>query len=173
MKLNTLIKYKKPKKRIGRGIAAGQGKTCGRGHGGQKSRAGKTIRVGFEGGQTPLFQKLPKYRGFRNINQVEYQVVNLSDLEKSGLKTITKEALLEKRIVRKKTLPIKVLGQGEITSAIKVELTAASQSAIDKITKAGGSFTSTKKAPKITKRKKPLSNAAPVKKDEENTEEAS
>lgn len=170
MKLNTLTKYKKPKKRVGRGIAAGQGKTCGRGHGGQKSRSGKTIRAGFEGGQTPYFQKLPKYRGFRNINQVEYQVINVSDLEKSGLKTVTKEALLEKRIIRKKTMPVKVLGQGEISASIKVELDAASKSAIDKITKAGGSFTSTKKAPKITKRKKPLNNEAPAEKTEETEE---
>jgi len=153
MKLNTLIKYKKAKKRVGRGIAAGQGKTAGRGTKGQKSRSGKKLRAGFEGGQTPFFQKIPKYRGFTNINQINYQVINVGDLEKLGLKEVTKENLLEKRAIRKKTIPVKVLGNGTLTQAVKVSLDAASKSALDKINKAGGSFTSTKRPKKITPKK--------------------
>lgn len=145
MKLNTLVKYKKPTRRLGRGIAAGQGKTAGRGHKGQKARTGKKIRPGFEGGQTPLFQRLPKYRGFKNPNKVEFQVVNVGDLEQFSEKTITKTVLLEKKIISKKNLPVKLLGNGELTKALTVELDKASQSAIDKISKSGGSFTSTMK----------------------------
>lgn len=145
MKLNTLVKYKKPTRRLGRGHSAGQGKTSGRGHKGQKARTGKKLRPGFEGGQTPLFQRLPKYRGFKNPNKVEFQVVNVGDLENIKESSITKEVLLANKIVAKKNLPVKLLGNGELTKALKVELDKASQTAIDKISKAGGSFTSTSK----------------------------
>jgi len=153
MKLNTLIKYKKPKRRLGRGIAAGQGKTAGRGTKGQKARAGKTLRPGFEGGQTPLLGRIPKYRGFHNINRVEFQIINVQDLENLGLTKVTKETLLGKRMIRKKTMPVKVLGRGELSRAVEVALDAASQAAIDKITTAGGSFTATLKKRKVTPKK--------------------
>jgi large subunit ribosomal protein L15 len=144
MKLNTLVKYKKPTRRLGRGIAAGQGKTAGRGHKGQKARTGKKLRPGFEGGQTPLFQRLPKYRGFKNPNRVEFQVVNVGDLEQFD-GAVTKETLLKTKLIAKKNLPVKLLGNGELSKSLKVELDKASQSAIDKISKSGGSFTSTMK----------------------------
>ncbi len=140
MKLNSLTKYKKPKKRLGRGRATGVGKTSGRGHGGQKSRSGKTIRPGFEGGQTPLFIRLPKYRGFKNPNYVDYAVINVSQLEELGEKTVTPEVLIKHGLMRKTDL-VKVLGNGEITKAVSVTAHKASKSAIDKISKAGGSFT--------------------------------
>ena len=143
MKLNTLPSYKKEKKRLGRGRATGVGKTSGRGHKGQKARTGKKIRAGFEGGQTPIFQRLPKYRGFKNPNYVEYQVVNVSDLDKLSAKNVTRETLLESGLISKKTLPVKILGNGDLSKALTVEVEKASQTAIDKITKAGGSFTST------------------------------
>jgi len=143
MKLNTFQSYKKRKKRVGRGISAGQGKTAGRGHKGQKARTGKKLRPGFEGGQTPIFQRLPKYRGFRNINRVEYQVINVGDLEALNEKTVTRATLYEHSLIAKKNLPVKVLGMGELTKALNVSLEKASESAIEKITKAGGSFTST------------------------------
>lgn len=153
MKLNTLTRYKKANKRLGRGRATGVGKTSGRGHKGQNSRAGKKIRPGFEGGQTPLLQRLPKYRGFKNPNYIEYQVLNVSDLEKLTDKTANQETLLAAGLIKKKHLPVKILGNGVITKAITVEVEKASQSAIDKITKAGGKFTSivTESEPKAKK----------------------
>jgi len=153
MKLNTLPSYKKRNKRVGRGRATGLGKTSGRGHKGQKARAGKKLRAGFEGGQTPLFQRLPKYRGFTNPNYVEYQVVNVNQLQDLGAKTVTREILLEKRLIRNKNLPVKILGNGELSASMKVEVEKASKSAIDKITKAGGSFTSTMKEKPVTPKK--------------------
>ncbi len=142
MKLNTLTRYKKASKRLGRGRATGVGKTSGRGHKGQKSRSGKKLRAGFEGGQTPLFQRLPKYRGFKNPNYVEYQVLNVSDLESLGEKTVNQDVLLASGLIKKKNLPVKILGNGIITKAVEVSVEKASQSAIDKITKAGGKFVS-------------------------------
>src|SRR5690606_35782695 len=115
MKLNTLVKYKKPTRRLGRGHAAGQGKTSGRGHKGQKARTGKKIRPGFEGGQTPLFQRLPKYRGFKNPNKVEFQVINVGDLENLKAGSVTKEVLFENKLIAKKNLPVKLLGNGELS----------------------------------------------------------
>lgn len=148
MKLNTLTKYKKAHRRRGRGHAAGQGKTSGRGHKGQKARNGKKLRAGFEGGQTPIFQRLPKYRGFTNPNEIDYQVVNVGDLGDLKAEIINLEILLESGLVAKKNLPVKILGDGELSKSIKVEVEKASQSAIEKITKAGGTFISTMKAEK-------------------------
>lgn len=167
MKLNTLTRYKKANKRLGRGRATGVGKTSGRGHKGQKSRSGKKLRAGFEGGQTPLFQRLPKYRGFKNPNYVEYQVLNVSDLEKLGEKTVNQEVLLNSGLIKKKNLPVKILGNGEITKAVDVSVEKASQSAIDKITKAGGKFTSTMTESEPKKAEKNTSEVETA----ENTEE--
>ncbi len=141
MKLNTLLKYKKKNKTIGRGIGSGHGKQSGRGTKGQKARSGKTIRADFEGGQTPLFQRLPKYRGFTPYKRLEYQIVNVAQLETLNEKEVTREVLASHGIVKKKDHPVKLLGDGEITKALSVTLDKASQSAIEKITKAGGNFT--------------------------------
>jgi len=164
MNANSLKSYKKTSKRLGRGRATGKGKTSGRGHKGQKARAGKKLRAGFEGGQTPIFQRLPKYRGFRNPNHVEFQVVNLGKLEGLKEKTIDKETLLKHRLIRNLKRPVKILGFGEISSAYSINVEKASQSAVDKISKAGGEFSSTLQSKKETKSSK--KGSAPAKETE-------
>jgi len=128
----------KKRKRVGRGIGSGHGKTSTRGHKGQKSRSGGNIPPGFEGGQMPLIRRLPK-KGFRNtMFKVVYEVVNVGDLERFEPDTeVTVELLRKERIVRR-TLPVKLLGKGEITKPLVVRVDAASRSAIAKIEKAGG-----------------------------------
>jgi large subunit ribosomal protein L15 len=125
------------KKRIGRGMGSGMGKTSTRGHKGQGSRSGSRQKRGFEGGQMPLHRRLPK-RGFFNIFRTEYQVVNLADLAALGEKEITPELLRKSRLVKGKNSLIKVLGDGELKSAITVHAHKFSKSAQEKITKAGG-----------------------------------
>jgi large subunit ribosomal protein L15 len=125
------------KKRVGRGMGSGMGKTSTRGHKGQGSRSGSRQKRGFEGGQMPLHRRLPK-RGFTNIFRTEYQVVNLSDLENLGEKDVTPEVLRKSRLVKGKNSLIKVLGDGELKSAITVHAHKFSKSAQEKITKAGG-----------------------------------
>jgi large subunit ribosomal protein L15 len=115
------------------------GKTSTRGHKGQKSRAGATPRLGFEGGQTPLYRRLPQRRGFRNITRKEYAVVNLGDLERfeSGAE-ITPEILIASGLVKKIGDGIKILGDGEITKAVTVRAHKFSASARQKLTACGG-----------------------------------
>jgi large subunit ribosomal protein L15 len=138
MKLHELTPAKgsrRAKKRVGRGPGSGRGTTAGRGDKGQKSRAGYSRRPGFEGGQMPLIRRVPK-RGFTNIFRVEYQVVNLSrlaDLEGE----ITPDLMVEKGLVRR-GMPIKVLGNGEVSSAVTVRAHAFSATARGKIEAAGG-----------------------------------
>lgn len=130
----------KEKRRVGRGIGSGLGKTCGKGHKGQKTRSGdRRLPSWFEGGQTPLHKRVPK-RGFRPVNRVEYSVVNLKTLERyfQGGEEVTPERLLEKGLV-KKGMPVKVLGDGELTKALKVKAHAFSASAKEKIEAIGGS----------------------------------
>jgi len=124
------------RKRIGRGMGSGMGKTSTRGHKGQGSRSGSRLMRGFEGGQMPLHRRLPK-RGFTNIFRVEYRVVNLDRLVELGEKTITPELLVQKGVAGKNDL-IKVLGDGELKSAISVQAHKFSKSAQEKIAKAGG-----------------------------------
>src|SRR5580765_7324934 len=124
------------KKRIGRGMGSGMGKTSTRGHKGQGSRSGSSLMRGFEGGQMPLHRRLPK-RGFTNIFRVEYQVVNLDRLETLGEKNITPELLVKSGMVGKNDL-IKILGDGELKTALHVQAHKFSKSAEEKITKAGG-----------------------------------
>lgn len=126
----------KRSKRVGRGIAGKGGKTAGRGTKGQRAR--NTVRVGFEGGQNPLHQRIPKLGGFRNPFRVEYQAVNLDTLEESGLDEVTPETLLGKGLVSKGAL-VKVLGRGELTRKVTVKVHATSKSAEAAITGAGGS----------------------------------
>jgi large subunit ribosomal protein L15 len=125
------------RKRVGRGSGSGLGKTAGRGQKGQKSRTGGTVNIHFEGGQMPLHRRIPK-RGFNNKNRIEYQVVNLRDLE--GFEgPVTPESLKGAGLIGNLRRPVKVLGQGEVATALKVEAHAFSKSAKEKIEAAGGS----------------------------------
>ncbi len=129
---------RKTRKRIGRGIGSGTGKTSGRGHKGQNSRSGGGVRPGFEGGQNPLYRRLPR-RGFTNIHRREYAIVNLDQLGKFEEGTeVTPELLQESGIVKNPKYGIKVLGDGEITVQLTVKANKFSQSAVDKIQAAGG-----------------------------------
>ena len=124
------------KKRVGRGMGSGMGKTSTRGHKGQRSRSGSRMMRGFEGGQMPLHRRLPK-RGFTNIFRVEYQVINLERLVELGEKNITPELLVKHGLAGKNDL-IKILGDGELKSALTVLAHKFSKSAQEKIAKAGG-----------------------------------
>ena len=125
------------RKRVGRGMGSGMGKTSTRGHKGQGSRSGSRQKRGFEGGQMPLHRRLPK-RGFTNIFRTEYQVVNVADLAALGVAEVTLEVLKKARLVKGRDALIKVLGDGELKSAITVHAHKFSKSAQEKITKAGG-----------------------------------
>jgi len=131
---------KRNRKRVGRGAAAGGGKTAGRGLNGQKSRAGGGKRAGFEGGQTPLARRLPKLPGFRNINRVEYVPVNVSRLEEKfeAGETVDHDALYNKGIIKHTSDLVKVLGDGEITKALTIKVDKVSASAKAKVEAAGG-----------------------------------
>jgi large subunit ribosomal protein L15 len=131
---------KRGRKRIGRGPGSGTGKTDGKGHKGQKSRSGYSRRYGFEGGQMPLVRRLPK-RGFTNIFRVEFQVVNLRDLERvfADGDTVSPESLTEKGLVRGGRRLVKVLGDGELSKKLAVQVHKFSASARAGIEKAGGS----------------------------------
>ncbi|GBU10708.1 50S ribosomal subunit protein L15 [Erysipelotrichaceae bacterium] len=129
---------RRPRKRVGRGPASGTGKTAGRGHKGQNARSGGGVRPGFEGGQTPLFRRIPK-RGFTNIFRKEFAIVNLETLNVFEDGTIvTPELLIEKRIVRKLESGVKILGNGELTKKLTVKAHKFSDSAKTAIQKAGG-----------------------------------
>jgi large subunit ribosomal protein L15 len=139
MNLSTVRKPKKSTtkpKRVGRGMGSGMGKTSTRGHKGQRSRSGSRMMRGFEGGQMPLHRRMPK-RGFNNIFRQEYAVVNLDRLAELGEKAITPEVLAKAGLVRAGE-PVKVLGDGDLKSAITVQAHKFSKSAKDKIEKAGG-----------------------------------
>src|SRR3982750_4421327 len=129
-------KASEKRKRVGRGMGSGMGKTSTRGHKGQRSRSGSRMMRGFEGGQMPLHRRLPK-RGFTNIFRTEYSVVNVGDLAGLGEKTINQEVLIKAGLCSKNDL-IKVLGDGELKSALTVQAHKFSKSAEEKITKAGG-----------------------------------
>jgi large subunit ribosomal protein L15 len=126
------------RKRVGRGMGSGMGKTSTRGHKGQGSRSGSRLMRGFEGGQMPLHRRLPK-RGFVNIFREEYAIVNLSDLASLGESKITPDLLRTSGLVSGKNKRVKVLGDGELKSALTVEAHKFSKSAEEKIKNAGGS----------------------------------
>ena len=141
MKMHELapaIGSTKEVKRIGRGHGSGNGKTAGKGHKGQKARAGHGMRAGFEGGQMPLQRRVPK-RGFNNIFAEEWLAINVSALEvfEDG-SVIDAAALASKGIIKKANLPVKVLGNGKLTKKLEVKLNAYSASAAEKINAAGG-----------------------------------
>ena len=129
----------KTSKRLGRGTGSGLGKTSGKGHKGQNARSGGGVRPGFEGGQLPLFRRLPK-RGFSNaMFKVEYATINVSDLEKfEDGAVVTPELLKEMGILKKQLAGVKVLGNGELTKKITVKAHKFSGSAIEKIEAIGG-----------------------------------
>jgi large subunit ribosomal protein L15 len=124
------------RKRVGRGMGSGMGKTSTRGHKGQRSRTGSRMIRGFEGGQMPLHRRMPK-RGFTNIFRKEYAIVSVERLAELGETTITPEVLRKAGVVKTKH-PVKVLGDGEITVALTVSAHKFSKTAQEKITKAGG-----------------------------------
>ena len=129
---------RKKRKRVGRGTGSGHGKTSGRGHDGQNARSGGGVRLGFEGGQIPLFQRLPK-RGFTNINRKEYAIVNLDTLNRFDDGTeVTPELLIESGIVSNAKSGIKILGNGTLEKKITVKAHKFSASAKEAIEKAGG-----------------------------------
>ena len=128
---------RKNRKRIGRGVGSGTGKTSGRGENGQKSRSGGNPHPWFEGGQMPLYRRLPK-RGFTNIFRKEYEIVNVAQLAGLGMKNpITPEVMKGKRMIRN-SKSVKILGNGELSDAVTVHAHKFSRSAIDKIEKSGG-----------------------------------
>ena len=138
----------KTKKRVGRGPGSGKGKTAGRGIKGQKSRSGVAIK-GFEGGQMPIYQRLPK-RGFNKPNRKSYAIVNLGMIQKfvdakklDAGKPITEEALIESGLVRRRLDGVRVLAKGELSTKVTLEVTGASKSAVEAVEKAGGSLTVT------------------------------
>ena len=140
MKLHSIKSgMNKSKKRIGRGNASGHGTFCGRGCKGQGQRKSGNVRPGFEGGQTPLIMRLPKLKGFRNPNRVEYQILNVNDLEvfKEG-DEVNIEALLSKNLISKKNLPVKILGVGKVSKKLTIKVQKISDTAKEKIIKAGG-----------------------------------
>ena len=125
-------------KRVGRGIGSGLGKTAGKGHKGQKARTGGSIRRGFEGGQTPLYRRIPK-RGFKNHFAVEYAIVNLSDLEQfEDGSVVNAESLIAKGIIKKELDGVKVLGNGTLTKKLTVIASKFSKTAEEKIQAVGG-----------------------------------
>lgn len=141
MKLNELkpaVGSRQKTKRIGRGVGSGLGKTAGKGHKGQNARSGGGVRPGFEGGQMPLFRRIPK-RGFKNINSKEYTEVTLAMLEKLDNGTeVTVDSLLEAGIIKKANDGIVVLGNGELTKKLTVKAARVTKSAEAKILASGG-----------------------------------
>ena len=140
MKLHTLSNPKGAKhysKRRGCGVGSGHDKTSGRGHKGAKARSGGHVRPGFEGGQMPLYRKLP-HRGFNNKFKEEFAVVNVSDLENLGLDEVNRDSLVVAGLVRASSKLVKVLGCGDLTKKVVVKADKFSESAVKKIEAAGG-----------------------------------
>ena len=152
-------KATKDRKRIGRGIGSGTGKTSGKGHKGQKARSGVAVK-GFEGGQMPIHRRLPK-RGFTNINRVPFVELNLDNIEKliankkiNNQKAINSEYLLELGLIKKITSKVKLLAKGEIKSKINIEVSAVSSKARELVEKAGGTVTLLEKKKQVVKKEK-------------------
>ena len=150
MKLNSLIKINKKKIRVGRGIGSGRGKTSSRGHKGQKSRSGVAIKS-FEGGQMPLYRRLPK-RGFKSLNNKNMAILNLSKIQniyeknKKELKsTLDLKYLKDNKFINKKYSKLKILGSGELKIKLDINAHFASKQAQEKVIKAGGKLNIIKK----------------------------
>ena len=143
MELNSLVKNNKKKIRVGRGIGSGKGKTSSRGHKGQKSRSGVSIKS-FEGGQMPLYRRLPK-RGFKSLKKDSTAILNLSKIQnileksKNNINSnLDIKILKEKNLINRKFTKLKILGTGEIKKSIEINANFASKQALEKIEKAGG-----------------------------------
>ena len=152
-------KATKDRKRIGRGIGSGTGKTSGKGHKGQKARSGVAVK-GFEGGQMPIHRRLPK-RGFTNINRVPFVELNLDNIEKliankkiNNQKAINSEYLLELGLIKNITSKVKLLAKGEIKSKINIEVSAASSKARELVEKVGGTVNVLEKKKQVVKKDK-------------------
>ena len=147
MELNNLIRNNKSKIRVGRGIGSGRGKTSSRGHKGQKSRSGVSIKS-FEGGQMPLYRRLPK-RGFKIFNKLNIAILNLSKIqsiyEKSKNSSIDLVSLKKRKIVKKNFSKLKILSSGELKAKIDITANYASKQALEKVAKAGGKINIIKK----------------------------
>ena len=149
MRLNEISdnpKARSARKRLGRGIGSGTGKTAGRGHKGQKSRSGVSL-LGFEGGQMPLYRRLPK-SGFTNIFRKSYRVINVGRLQQAvdagkldAAKPVTEQALIEAGVITTLRDGVRLLAMGELKAKLKIEVTGASKTAIAAVEKAGGSVT--------------------------------
>jgi len=137
--LSPPLGSRRRRKRVGRGQGSGLGKTAGRGQDGQKSRSGGRIRRDFEGGQMPLMRRIPK-RGFKNINRVEYQVVNVRDLGRCD-GDVSPDALKAVGLIASLRKPVKILGEGDMEKSLSVSAHRFSKSAREKIEAAGGSVT--------------------------------
>ncbi len=169
----SLLELKNPsnkkRKRVGRGNASGHGTYSCRGMKGQSARAGGRRRPGFEGGQTPYLRKMPKIKGFTNPNYVEYQIINVGDLNVFEDKaTVNKAALIEKNLISKKNLPVKLLaGKGELEKSITIEVDKASLQAIKKVESSKGKVVLPKeaKAPKAKKEDAPKEETAETEKE--------
>lgn len=135
---------RKPRKRVGRGNGSGHGSTAGRGDKGQLSRAGGGKGPGFEGGQNPLHMRMPKLPGFTNHFRVEFAIVNVSRLEEkfAAGDVVDIDALFDKRLIKSKTMPVKILGDGDITKSLTVKIDKISGPARAKIEAAGGTVDS-------------------------------
>lgn len=153
MKYNELdITKNKKAKRVGRGIAAGQGKTAGRGTKGQGSRTGSSKRPGFAGGQNPLMQQLPKLPGFRS-HRVKAENVRVGDLEAFAGKTVDTALLAEHKLISNAHVTVKLLSGGDLTKKVTVKLQGASAAAIEAVEKAGGTFEKAARNPRPSKKK--------------------
>jgi large subunit ribosomal protein L15 len=136
--LSPLERSRKKRKRVGRGVGSGHGRTSCRGHKGQKARSGGTIVPGFEGGQMPLQRRLPK-RGFTNVFRKEVAVVNVKDLNRFGASAVVDlKALQSAGLIRKAEAGVKVLGKGDLAQALTVKVNRVSKTAKEKIESAGG-----------------------------------
>ena len=126
-------------RRVGRGNGSGRGTFCSRGCKGQGQRQGGNVRPGFEGGQTPLIRRLPKLRGFANVNRKAFQVINVSDLNRfeSG-EEVNPLSLFQKKLIRRKDMPVKLLGDGALEKKLTVKVHKVSDTAKEKVQKAGG-----------------------------------
>jgi len=153
--MEALLKLKrnkgatKTKKRLGRGNGSGLGTYSGRGGKGQTARTGGNIKPGFSGGQTPLYRKMPKFKGFTNINRVTFQVVNVESLNifEDGAE-INAQTLHEKNLINSITQPVKILGNGELKKKLSITVDRISETAKEKITQAKGKITELKPATK-------------------------
>lgn len=125
-------------KRVGRGRSSGHGKTSCRGHNGEGQRSGRSSKRGFEGGQMPAYRRLPKLKGFKIINQLNYAEINVGALAKLGLKEVSLEILKENKKAHPSTVGLRVLGNGEITKPVKVKASYVTPQAKEKIEAAGG-----------------------------------